>query len=331
MVERGQPGRGATWAAAGVVAPHHLGAGPGPLFELLRRSRAAYPAFLARLGQASTDWRGAGGIVVARDAAEADELHDRAAWLSAAGYAAVRLTPTALRELEPSCTGDLAAAVFFPGDACLDPRRLGAALTQAARAAGVELLTGRAADHILVRASTAVGVRAGDRELSADSVVLTAGAWSPPLAPGFRLPVRPSKGQMCAVLADGPRRAITFPDGVIAPRADGRAALGGTREDVGFAAGTDSPAIAQLHANAAAIVPSLANAEIVETWAGFRPRSADGFPIIGASPVDRLVVATGHDTKGIALAPVTAESVAQIVCDGGSDPLLRPFAPSRFA
>ena len=115
------------------------------------------------------------------------------------------------------------------------------------------------------------------------------------------------------------------------PRADGRVALGATQEDVGFDAHIDPDAIRRVQADAAAIAPTLAGAEIVETWMGFRPQSADGFPVIGSTPVEGLVVATGHFTKGIALAPVTADLVADLVCDGRLDPLLRPIGPDRFA
>ena len=193
------------------------------------------------------------------------------------------------------------------------------------------MLTDAPVASIQVNGGRVTGVGLSDRVVSASAVILAAGAWSARLAPGFRLPVRPCKGQMCAVRAEGPRRAITFPEGVIVPRADGRTALGATQEDLGFDAHIDPDAIKQLQADTAAIVPELAGAEIVETWMGFRPQSADGFPVIGPAPVEGLVIATGHFTKGIALAPVTAELVADLVCNGRLDPLLTPFGPGRFA
>ncbi len=64
---------------------------------------------------------------------------------------------------------------------------------------------------------------------------------------------------------------------------------------------------------------------------GFRPQSADGFPVIGPTAVDGLVVATGHFTRDIALAPVTVKLVADLVGDDRLDPLLSPFGPDRFA
>ena len=331
LIERGRPARESTWAAAGVIAAHHYGAGPGPLFDLLRRSLAAYPEFLESVGAGEADWCSDGMLAVARTAEEAAELTARVSWLTEAGYAAEVLAPWELRALEPSCTGSVETAALFPADGSLDPRLLAAALENAVRSAGVEVLTDSPATSIQIGDSRATGVVLGDRLVASGTVVLAAGAWCAGLAPGFRLPVRPCKGQMCAVRAEGPRRAVNFPEGVIVPRAGGRVALGATQEDVGFDAHIDPDAIRQVQADAAAIVPALSDAEIVETWMGFRPQSADGFPVIGPTPVEGLVVATGHFTKGIALAPVTAELVADLICDGRLDPLLRPFGPDRFA
>ena len=331
LIERGRPAREASWAAAGVIAAHHYGAGPGPLFDLLRRSLAAYPEFLEHVGAGQADWRGDGMLAVARTAEEAAELTARVSWLTEAGYEAELLTPWELRALEPLCTGSVETAALFPADGSLDPRLLAADLETAVRSAGVEVRTDARATSIDVVGGRVTGVGLVDEVVAAPAVVLAAGAWCASLAPGFRLPVRPCKGQMCAVRADGPRRSINYPEGVIVPRADGRVALGATQEDVGFDAHIDPDAIRQVQADAAAIAPTLAGAEIVETWMGFRPQSADGFPVIGPTPVEGLVVATGHFTKGIALAPVTAKLVADLVYDGRLDPLLRPFGPDRFA
>ena len=222
------------------------------------------------------------------------------------------------------------SAALFPPTGRSTRALLAAALENAVRSAGVEVLTDARATSIEIDGSRVSGVRLVDEIVATPAVVLAAGAWCAGLAPGFRLPVRPCKGQMCAVRAEGPRRAVNFPEGVIVPRADGRIALGATQEDVGSTPTSTRTPFGRSTADAAAIVPGLANAEIVETWMGFRPQSADGFPVIGPTPVEGLVVATGHFTKGIALAPVTAELVADLICDGRLDPLLRPFGPDRF-
>lgn len=331
VFERGVPGREATWAAAGVVAPHHFGATPGPLYELLRRSRALYPTFIASLGAADVHWNESGAIAVARTIDEAEELESRVAWLAADGYDAHTIGRSKLRELEPACTGACVGAAFFSGDAYINPRSLAIALEQAAVAAGVRVRSGVPVRAIQTNGERVTGITLDDGEMSAIGVILAAGAWSAGLAPGFRIPIRPIKGQMCSVQSDSLGRPVIHSEGVIIPRTGGLVAIGATVEDVGFDPRIDPSAIDEVRLQAAEIVPALADAAIVETWSGFRPRAADGFPVIGRSPISGLVIATGHYTKGIAMAPVTAKLVADIVCDDRYDPLLAPFSPGRFA
>jgi len=330
VFERGVPGREATWAAAGVVAPHHYEATPGPLYELLKRSRALYPTFIESLGAPDVGWHGSGAIALARTIDEAEELESRVAWLADDGYDAHTISRPKLRELEPACTAACVGAAFFSGDAYIDPRRLIAALEHAAIVAGVNVRSGVPVRAIQTNGERVTGIMLDDGEISSVGVILTAGAWSAGLAPGFRIPIRPIKGQMCSVRSDRLGRPIVYPDGVIMPRKGGLVAIGATVEDVGFDPRIDPSAIDRMRLQAVEMVPALADAAIVETWTGFRPRSKDGFPVIGKSPISGLVIASGHYTKGIAMAPVTAKCVADIVCDDYCDPLLAPFSPGRF-
>ena len=89
-------------------------------------------------------------------------------------------------------------------------------------------------------------------------------------------------------------------------------------------------AVDQLRNAAAAAVPEIAAGEVVETWIGFRPLLPDGLPAIGGTAVSGCFVATGHFTKGIALAPITAKLVAELIVDGARDPMLAPMDPGRF-
>ncbi len=330
VFERGVPGREATWAAPSVVVPHHYEATPGPLYELLKRSRALYPTFIESLGAADVGWHESGAIALARTIDEAEELESRVAWLAADGYDVHTKSRAKLRELEPVCTTACVGAAFFSGDAYVDPRRLPLALEHAAIAAGVNVRSGVPVRAIQTNGERVTGITLDDCEMSAVGVILAAGAWSAGLAPGFQIPIRPIKGQMCSVRSDSLGRPIVYPDGVIMPRTGGLVAIGATVEDVGFDPRIDPSAIDGVRLQAAEMVPALADAAIVETWAGFRPRSKDGFPVIGKSPISGLVIAVGHYTKGIAMAPVTAKLVADIGCDDCFDPLLTPFSPGRF-
>ncbi|MBM4436188.1 MAG: glycine oxidase ThiO [Actinobacteria bacterium] len=330
LLERDPSCRAASWAAAGLIAPQHSAIGPGPLFELGLRSRALFPAFVASLGSPAIRWRSNGCLVVARTADELTEVTHRIAWQAALGHAAELCSPARVRALEPALAGPQLGGGFFPADADLDARALLDALTTATQRAGVTVTTGAAVERIDVSGGRCAGVRVNGQPVPAGGVVLAAGAWSAGLAPGFRMPVRPAKGQMCAVQSRGLSRPVRFGVGTLVPRPVGHTLVGGTLEDVGFEETMQAAAVERMLAQAGALVPDIRAAAIVETWAGFRPRAADDFPVLGPSSVDGLYLATGHFSKGIALAPVTARLLAGLILEGHRDPLLVPFEIQRF-
>jgi glycine oxidase len=89
--------------------------------------------------------------------------------------------------------------------------------------------------------------------------------------------------------------------------------------------------IQQLHQAAAILVPNIGQARIHESWAGLRPCSPDKLPVLGATDIEGLFVATGHYRDGIMLAPITAEAIAQTM--SGEVPWfdIREFSVNRFA
>ena len=330
LLERDHEARGASWAAAGLVAPQHTVDGPDALFELLLASRALYPGFVEELGPHDTGWRTNGRLAVAPDVGEAERLRELVRWQRDRGLRAEWIEPAHVRDLEPAVTAELSGGAFFPDDADIDARRLLAALRAAAEASGVRVRTGVEVTEVTVTGGQVHGVASRGERFPADAVLLAAGAWSAPIAPGFRLPVRPLKGQMCAVAFSGLTRPVTLGFGPLVPRPDGRTLIGATKTDVGFDASLEPEAVDQLRNAAAAAVPEIAAGEVVETWIGFRPLLPDGLPAIGGTAVSGCFVATGHFTKGIALAPITAKLVAELIVDGARDPMLAPMDPGRF-
>src|SRR5207248_4340928 len=123
-----------------------------------------------------------------------------------------------------------------------------------------------------------------------DITVIAKGAWSEP----WSFPVR---GQLIALKSNATDKTIYAPDIYLVPR-HGRVLVGATEEHVRFEMGT--PAAAELHAKAAALVPALRDAELVDAWCGFRPGSKDGLPYIGKIG-ERTYLATGHYRNGILL------------------------------
>jgi len=191
----------------------------------------------------------------------------------------------------------------------LNPRHLHAALLQAARNKGI-----------------AVQTEAVDAEITVDCT----GAWSRPL-------IQPAKGQMLRVLLQGGELhredlgnfVLRTPHLYIVPRLDGTALIGATVEDAGFSTSTDEEELLRLRTRAAEILPSIAHAPQVEAWAGLRPRSADGLPVLGELTPNRFI-ATGHFRNGILLAPATAETMAELILGGTSPIELEAFSPARF-
>jgi len=78
-------------------------------------------------------------------------------------------------------------------------------------------------------------------------------------------------------------------------------------------------------------LPGVTELPIVETWVGHRPSSRDDAPILGPTPVEGLVMATGHHRNGILLAPVTADAVSHYILQGEVLPAIAPFSIDRFA
>jgi len=114
------------------------------------------------------------------------------------------------------------------------------------------------------------------------------------------------------------------------PRSDGRILVGATVEEAGYDKRTDAATIQRMQQAAIRLVPALAQARMLEAWAGLRPGSPDNLPILGTTPIPGYFAATGHFRDGILLAPVTAGLMAQIVTGGQSEYDLSPFSPARF-
>jgi glycine oxidase len=178
--------------------------------------------------------------------------------------------------------------------------------------------------------------------LQAPAVVLAAGCWSGTVAglpAGAVPPVRPIKGQILRLGGDPERpllrrsvRAVVQGASVyLVPRTDGTVVVGATVEERGFDSTVTAGAVYELLRDARRVVPGVTELELLEARAGLRPGSPDNAPMVGATTVAGLILATGHYRNGILLSPLTAETVADLVV--GQDPPAEmvPFAPGRFS
>jgi len=346
-----EPGRGATWAAAGMLAPvaeAHFG--EGDLAVLNLAAAAAWPGFARDLEDATArlvHYRDDGTLVVAggpSDRAATDRVH---AFHLAMGLPAIRLGARACRQAEPLLSPGVSGGVDLPADHQVDNRSVALALEDACRSTGVDLVTDRVV-RVEVADGRVLGVVLDDGgPRSADVVVVAAGSRSGALAgmpEDWRPPVRPVRGVTLRLAApDGvPRlrrtvRALVHGRSCyLVPRDDGGLVLGATVEERGFALDVPLGGLADLVEDARRVVPALDEYSVVEVTPGLRPGSPDNGPIVGSTPVDGLVVATGHFRNGILLAPATADEVVRLLVARSDGVAIGPgpfdaFRPDRFA
>ena len=332
IVDKGEPGREASWAAGGMLADFPLEM-PLALRDLATASARMYPEFVHELEDESRlkiDLRDQGTLLFG-DPEKVNSYASGSGRFLEDSYS----LPRPLRELEPALS--LSATLtgmtsMLLKERSVDPRHLTAAAVAATKHRGIDLSSGNQVWAVEVADGRAAGVRADKTAFAGHVVVNCAGAWAGQIAP-YTLPTRPVKGQMlCVVMPQKElvRHVIRTPDVYLIPRSDGRMLIGATQEEAGFDKQTVASTIQKLHQAALDIVPKLADARILEAWAGLRPGTPDALPILGATDTPGYFVATGHFRDGILLAPVTARVMGQVVAGERPDFDLTAFGARRF-
>lgn len=332
VLERSVPGAEASSAAAGMLAAQVESHEQGPFAALCLAGRERLAPWARDLQERTgidVEHRVCGVLKVAYSEASAEKLARHVAWQHEAGARVELLDPAHVKEREPGVATPRAAA-HYPDEARVDPPRLLRALRISAERAGARFTSGALVRRVVLDAGRATGVEVeGGDVLRAEHVVVAAGSWSNlvpgvPLGPGA---VRPARGQIVELLSPAPvLSGLVWSEAVyLSPRDDGRVLLGSTLEFVGFERIVTAGAVRDLLSAALDVVPALRSAELVRAWSAFRPYTPDERPLIGASGVPGLWLATGHYRNGILLSAITAEIVAARVF--GVAP---PFDPAPF-
>jgi glycine oxidase len=323
VVERGEPGREASSAAAGMLVDCPLETLPA-LQPLATASAQMYPEFVHELQDESgvdVDLRDDGTILFASP----EDLRQRP------GFVAENSLPEPLAGLEPSLADPGQPAIFLK-ERSVDPRALGAAALKAAKHRAVDISSGSEVTDVLVSDGRISGVRTDKTSYAAAAVVNCAGAWAGAFGPQ-RFPTRPVKGQMLSVVGrprNTPRHVIRSPQVYLVPRSGGRVLIGATVEEAGYDKRAVPAVIEQMHQAALRLMPVLSGTRMLEAWAGLRPGTPDNLPILGATATPGYFVAAGHFRDGILLTPVTAHLMAQVVMGSKSDYDISAFSPARF-
>jgi len=343
VLERDQPGAGASRVAAGMLAPvGEASWGEEALMRLTLASARAWPRFAAELASDSeleVGYEPCGALHVALDRDESQELRRRFEVMDSLDLGVEWLRPRGCRNLEPGLAPACAAGVHAPLEAAVDPQLLLPALTAAVERRGGQVFIEAEASDALTEDGRLTGVITADgREHRAEQVVLAAGAWSgaaPWLPPSERPPVRPVKGQILTLRGspDQPvcRRIVASERVYLVPRPDGRLIVGATVEERGFDIQVTAGGVHELLREAYRALPDVAELELVEMVAGLRPGTPDNAPLIGPGALDGLVLATGHHRNGILLTPLTAEAIAALLAGDPPPPEAEVAHPGRFA
>jgi glycine oxidase len=338
LFERGQVGGEATGASAGMIQINPDRATPTPLASLEVESARLFPALATELLDRSgmdIGYRAAPLLHVALHEVDEPRLRAHRAWQVEHGVAVAWVDRAAVLDLEPALNPEIPAALYYPADHQVMPRALARALARTAVDLGAVLREGTAVDRLLTSGDRVTGVAIGDEAVHADEVVIANGAWASAWSEVLHtpIPVRPVRGQMVALRTAGIglRNVVSSAEGYLLTKPDGSTYVGTTVEDAGYDARPTASGIAGLLAMVPRIAPRLADATFVSAWAGLRPGTSDGLPLLGRLPGwEGVSVAAGHFREGILLAPITGEVMADVLARRRPRLALDAFDPARF-
>ena len=325
ILERFQPGTGASWAAAGMLAvTAELEDAAEPERALALRASALWPGFAAELEEVSgraVFLASDGALLLAADAAGLEAMAGRATGdLKLVGAEEAR----ALVPLLGSAVGGL----WSPREAHVDNRALSEALAIAVLKAGGTILPNEPGVRIEWQGERAVAVLSPYRRYEADAILVAAGAWSGLLED---IPIAPVKGEMIApqpptgVELPGP---VVWGEGVYCVPRHGRLLVGATMEEAGFGTSLTEQGRDKLRGAAEALMPGLKDWDLTDHWAGLRPKSPDGLPLLGPF-APGLFVASGQYRNGILFTPAIAAEMADLILGKGK--AIPAFDPRRFS
>lgn len=340
VFDRAEAGTGTSFAATGMLAAaaEHEPGGED-LCALAVESQRLWPAFRCDLEAESNfpiDYRDEGTLVVALGYDEVERLRFRYELQRRSGLNASWLSGAQVRALEPGLRPSLAGGILCSDDHQVDPRRLIRALVRAFCSRGGQLLQNCPVMSLETSGGEVSHVVTSAGRCQAQTIIVAIGVWSADglLPAAIDIPVRPLKGQALALRTTretGTLSHVVWTEQVhLAPKGDGRLIVGATMEDSGFNPAITAGGILALLEGAHRALPSSEEMEIEAIWSGFRPTSDDDAPILGATNIQGLLIATGHHRNGFLLAPATAKAIEELATAGTMTGAARLFQLERF-
>ncbi len=330
----------------------------GDHLEMARESAQLFPPIVEDL-EVDIEYNRCGGLMLARTADQLKELKARAKKLKAAGLEVETLSPSELKDRLPEVSKDIKGASFCADDSQVNPYKLTLGFAQKAQEMGATILKGCKVENIVVTNNRVREVDTSLGSIHSRRVICAAGTGSNQIGKMIivDIPILPQRGQILvtesrerlldyivsgaeylgtkanlAELMPDDEEALKLGLGFTAEQtASGNILIGSTREFAGFDSNTTPDAINAIAKNAIDFLPWIKDLDVIRSFAGLRPYSPDGLPILGTvKGVKGFYIATGHAGDGICLAPITGKLMSELVLDGETSMDIEPFSLYRF-
>ena len=332
----GEVGRESSSSAAGILAPQGEVKGPGPWLELLLAGYQMIPEMVARLESATgleLRYRASGMLSAALTDEDEQELERQFRWQSEQGLRVERVSASQIRSLEPAVDGPVRWGLWWPQCSQLDNTRLVEAYRLALQRQGGLIRTATPVLRFLLEQDQVIGVETPAGPVRADWVVNCAGSWAG-FDAAFPLPIPtfPVRGQMLRFRTRSPliQRIVRSSSFYLVQRSEEQLVAGTTVERAGYDKSVTEEGLRSIRAGVGRIASRLNGWEPEVSWAGLRPGTPDGMPILGPSPFRRLLLAVGHYRNGILLAPFTGRLIADRITQERCAFDWSPFGVDRF-
>lgn len=348
LLEKGDAASGSSGACGGTIFLQTKN--PGTHLELALESSRRFACLEQELG-AGFEYQRQGGMIVVERAEELQAMKQFAAKHNSFGLEVSLLDPQQARELEPFLSEKILGATFSPMDAQVNPMLLTFAFLKAAQGLGAKILTNTRATGFQRTSHGIKSVKTDKGEIHTNTIVNAGGVYAAEIGAllDLEIPIRPRRGQLVVTEAVGPlirhcmlsaqyiaakfNPALAQKGGGISiePTASGNFVLGSTREFVGFDKRVTPEKIFHIAEHVGRIIPCLKKLNMIRAFAGLRPYTPDGLPILGTvAGLGGFIMAAGHEGDGIALSPITGELIAELIVDNKTGFPIEEYRLERF-
>ncbi len=356
VVERGDVTHGTSGACDGYVVMQSKH--PGVHLDLALQSIALFEHLSEELDY-DVHYRRCGCLIMITGPDQWKVMDEHVRKQREAGLPLELLDREAVMRHEPILTGEFDGASYCALDGQADPLRLGQGFAAGAIRSGARFMLHTEVNSISLAGGRVRGVRTDKGDITCDTVVVAGGIWTPALVEpiGVIAPVEPLRGMILVteampkifnhVILDARYIAVKFgiPESgdpgapvnrykvslSIEQSYSGNLLIGNTRQYTGFDDSTEVDGMNAMKQYVLRVAPSMGDLNIIRTFAGLRPRTPDGLPMLGpVKGIDGLVMAAGHEGDGITLAPVTGKIISEYICSGRVPPIMEAFLPDRF-